>query len=83
MQLVNNGKPKMANIIHKGPCNIIIRGKRVPAWFIDSEGHRYEYESMAILDEEGRFDMDKLQSDQCILFPGVIYQLKEWSECGK
>lgn len=67
----------MANIVQKGPHNITIRDTKVPAWFIDERGRHYEFESMAILDSDGRFDMNNLQSDQCILFPGAIYQLKE------
>ncbi len=66
----------MTAIAEKGPENITIRGKKVPAWFIDKHGRRYEFESMAVLDRDGRFEMSQLTESQCILFPGAIYELK-------
>ena len=66
----------MTAIMEKGPENITIRGKKVPAWFVDKHGRRYEFESMAVLDRDGRFEMSLLAANQCILFPGAIYELK-------
>ena len=66
----------MTSIVEMGPENITIRGKKVPAWFIDKHGSRYEFESMAVLDRDGRFDMSQLTERQCILAPGAIYELK-------
>jgi len=66
----------MTSIVEKGPENIIIRGQKVPAWFIDKQGRRFEFESMAILDQDGRFDLSRLTENQCSLYPGAIYEIK-------
>jgi hypothetical protein len=66
----------MTAIMEKRPENITIRGKKVPAWFVDKQGRRFEFESMAVLDRDGRFEMSQLTERQCILFPGAIYELK-------
>lgn len=66
----------MAAIVEKGPENITIRGKKVPSWFIDEFGRRYEFESMALLDKDGGFEMSQLTSNQSIIAPGAIYERK-------
>lgn len=64
----------MSSIVEKGPENITIDGRKVPAWFIDDQGHRFEFEGEAQLDADGDFELSKLRDDQCILAPGVLYQ---------
>lgn len=66
----------LAAIVETGPENITIRGRKVPAWFIDEFGRRYEFESMAVLDKDGGFEMSQLTANQCIIAPGAIYERK-------
>lgn len=67
----------MAAIVEKGPESITIRGQRVPEWFIDEFGRRYEFESMAVLDRDGGFELSQLTANQSILYPGAIYERKQ------
>lgn len=57
----------------KGPVTITIRGQKVPEWFVNDSGVRFEYDSMAALDKNGGFDLSQLEDGQCIIAPGVIY----------
>lgn len=57
----------------KGPETITIRGHKVPEWFVNDSGVRFEYDSMAVLDKNGGFDLSQLEDGQCVLAPGVIY----------
>lgn len=71
----------MAAIIEKGPETITIRGKKVPEWFVDEFGRRYEFDSMAVLDRDGGFEMSQLAENQSILAPGAIYERKgNWKQ---
>ena len=64
----------MGSIVEKGPENITVEGRKIPAWFIDERGDRFEFEGVAQLDADGGFELSKLRADQCILAPGVLYQ---------
>lgn len=66
----------MAAIVEKGPETITIRGQKVPEWFVDEFGRRYEFDSMAVLDKDGGFEMSQLADNQSILYPGAIYERK-------
>lgn len=66
----------MAAIVEKGPETITIRGQKVPEWFVDEFGRRYEFDSMAVLDKDGCFKMSQLADNQSILSPGAIYERK-------
>lgn len=65
----------MSRITEKSPENITVRGQEVPAWFVDEGGRRFDFEGVAVLDDDGCFELSQLTQDQCILSPGVIYQL--------
>ncbi|THJ45030.1 hypothetical protein [Aeromonas veronii] len=65
----------MTRIVKVSDRTITIRDQKVPTWFVDELGRRYEFDSMAVLDQNGRFEMSNLNKRQCILSPGAIYNL--------
>ncbi|KHE98643.1 hypothetical protein BHR43_17605 [Aeromonas salmonicida subsp. salmonicida] len=66
----------MQRIVEHGPLSATIGGRRMPRWFVDESGHRYEFHSIAEDNGEGGFDLSQLTERQCILAPGVIYERK-------
>ncbi|MEM0550467.1 MULTISPECIES: hypothetical protein [Aeromonas] len=65
----------MTRIVKVSDRTITIREQKVPTWFVDELGRRYEFDSMAVLDQDGCFAMSNLSKRQCILYPGAIYSL--------
>ncbi|MCY9821614.1 hypothetical protein [Aeromonas media] len=63
----------MSKIIEMGPKTIVIRGVEVPEWIVSAEGNRWKFERQADLDEEGGVCLANLESNQCVVSPGVIY----------
>ena len=63
----------VSSIAEMGPLTITIRDKKVPEWFVCTDGSRYVYESMAVLDRNDQFALAQLKPGQVIIAPGVIY----------
>ena len=61
-------------VVEHGPLSAIVAGRRMPRWFIDERGHRYEFKRIAEENRCGGFDLKQLTGNQCILAPGVIYE---------
>lgn len=63
----------MTKVVARGPLSATVLGRRMPRWFVDEHGHRYEFSRIAETNKEGGVELAQLATDECLLAPGVIY----------
>lgn len=63
----------MTKVVEHGPLSATVLGRRMPRWFVDELGHRYEFSRIAEINKKGGVELFQLADDECLLAPGVVY----------
>jgi hypothetical protein len=62
-------------VIEHGPSVGEHKGRKIPGYFVDARGLRYDFNRVAVLDADGGFVLAHLAEDEAIMAPGLIYRL--------
>lgn len=63
-------------VIEHGPSIGTFRDKDIPSYIVTSDGVRHEFmgTTLAIEAPEGSVELARLDQDECVISPGLIYR---------
>lgn len=75
---------RRGRITEKGDSIGDYHGYSIPAFIITDDGRRYEYDRIAVVDEDGGCGLSQLARSEVVIAPGLIYRLVETADarCG-
>lgn len=60
-------------IVEQGPSIGEYRGRTIPAYIVDANGVRSDYDRIAI-ERDGSVELSQLARNECVVAPGLIYR---------
>jgi hypothetical protein len=60
-------------IIEHGPSVGEHHGKEIPAYILDDDGTRYDYNRVAV-ETDGGVELSQLSREEVVIAPGLIYR---------
>lgn len=61
-------------IIEHGPSIGEHNGKEIPAYIVEKNGVRYDYDRIAVYHPDGGVELSQLARNEVVIAPGLIYR---------